>query len=179
MKLETLNDLYLHCLMDAYDAEKQIIQALPKMISATTAPDLKEAFEEHLEQTKEQKARLEEIINALETKPKEVTCKGMKGVLEEGQEVLKIGGNPEVIDAALIGAAQKVEHYEIASYGTLEAFAEILGEDDALEIITEIKDQEIETDEKLTELAQSSVNDSALDEADLDDDEDVEDEEEK
>jgi len=159
--------------MDVYDAEGQIIEALPKMIEAANSPDLKEAFEEHLEQTTEQKTRLEEIINALETKPKEVKCKGMKGVIEEGQEILKMGGDPDVLDAALIGAAQKIEHYEIASYGTLETFAELLGEDDALEIISEIKDQEVETDEKLTELAQSSVNDDALeteDDEDLDDD---------
>jgi ferritin-like metal-binding protein YciE len=171
MQLNTLQDLYLHGLMDAYSFEKQIIEALPKMIKKASSPDLKEAFEAHLEETKEQREMLKKIIDNLDSKPEEVECNGMKGILKEGEEILKMDGDPNVIDAGLIGAAQRVEHYEMSVYGALEAYAEQLGEDDAQEIFAEIKDQEITADENLNDLALSTVNVDAGD-ADLDEEED-------
>jgi ferritin-like metal-binding protein YciE len=156
--LKTLEDLYGHTLADAYSAETQIVEALPKMVKAATSVDLAEGFEEHLGQTKEHVKKIKELIDNLPTKPSMVECKGMKGLLEEGAELLKEDIGPEVLDAGLIAAAQKVEHYEIAQYGTLATWAELLGKDEDLETINDIKDQEIETDEKLTEVAQSTVN---------------------
>jgi ferritin-like metal-binding protein YciE len=169
MKLLTLQNLYEHGLMDAVSAETQILETLPKMIDAATSPDLREAFEEHLEQTKEHKEKVEELISKLEERPEEITCKGMKGIIDEGEEAFKVESEPAVLDAALIGSAQKVEHYEIALYGTLQAYAELMDNDEAAEIFEEIKDQEIETDERLSELAISLVNPSASDEGELDD----------
>lgn len=165
MQLNTLQELYEHCLVDALSAETQIIEALPKMMEAATSPDLRDAFEEHLNQTKQHKQLVQKLIDELESKPKEIECKGMKGIIEEGSEVLKVKGEPEVIDAALIAGAQKVEHYEIALYGTAQSIAELLGEDDAAQVLMEIKDQEVETDENLTELAVSSINEDAEDES--------------
>src|SRR6266850_4029709 len=158
MKLDTLQKLYIEELRDLYSAENQLLKALPKMAKGASSPELKQAFEDHLEQTKEHVERLDEIFKGLDEKPTGKTCKAMKGLIEEGGEILEEEGDPSVIDAALIGAAQRVEHYEIAAYGTVRTFARLLGEEDAAELLQETLDEEGETDKLLTELAETVVN---------------------
>jgi ferritin-like metal-binding protein YciE len=158
MKLESLETLYIEELRDIYNAENQLLKALPKMAKAASASELKQAFEDHLEQTKEHVERLEEIFEKLDKKPTGKTCKAMKGLVEEGSEIIEEDGEEHVIDAGLIAAAQKVEHYEIASYGTVRTWAEILGEDDAVELLQQTLDEEGETDKRLSELAQELIN---------------------
>jgi ferritin-like metal-binding protein YciE len=158
MKLESLETLYIEELRDIYNAENQLVKALPKMAKAASSPELKQAFEEHLEQTQEHVDRLEEIFKKLDKKPSGKTCHAMKGLVEEGSEIIEQEGEDHVIDAGLIAAAQKVEHYEIASYGTVRTWAEILGEDDAAELLQQTLDEEGETDKRLTELAEEIVN---------------------
>jgi ferritin-like metal-binding protein YciE len=158
MKLESLEALYIEELRDIYNAENQLVKALPKMAKAASSPELKKAFEEHLEQTQEHVDRLEEIFKKLDKKPSGKTCHAMKGLVEEGSEIIEHEGEDHVIDAGLIAAAQKVEHYEIASYGTVRTWAEILGEDDAAELLQQTLDEEGETDKRLTELAEEIVN---------------------
>ena len=162
MKLESLRDLYLQQLQDLYSAETQIVEALPKMAEAANASDLRSAFETHLRETEEQVRRLEKIFQGLGEKPKGHTCEGMKGLLKEGQEMIKMKGEPEVLDAGLIAAAQRVEHYEIAGYGTVRTYAELLGEDEAVRLLERTLQEEELTDEKLTELAESHVNVEAV-----------------
>jgi ferritin-like metal-binding protein YciE len=161
MKLKTLRDLYIHELKDVYSAEQQITKALPKMAKAASSEELAAGFEEHLAVTEKQIERLDEIFEALGVSSKGEKCKGMEGLLAEGSKMMEEDASPEVLDAALIGAAQKVEHYEISSYGTLRTFAELLGEDEAARLLQETLDEEIETDERLTELAESFVNEEA------------------
>jgi ferritin-like metal-binding protein YciE len=161
MKLQTLEDLFVHELRDLYSAENQLVKALPKMAKAASAPELKEGFEQHLEETKEQVSRLEEIFEMLGQKGKGVKCKAMEGLIEEGKEILEMDAEPEVADAALIGAAQKVEHYEIAGYGTARTFAQVLGHEKAVKLLQQTLDEEAATDKKLTELAESIVNPQA------------------
>jgi ferritin-like metal-binding protein YciE len=158
MKLESLQTLYVEELRDLYNAENQLVKALPKMAKGASSPELKEAFEEHLEQTKEHVERLERIFDKLNKKPSGKTCHGMKGLLEEGSEILEEDGDDSVLDAGIIAAAQKVEHYEIASYGTVRTFAEMLGEDDAAQLLQRTLDEEGETDKRLSELAETTVN---------------------
>ncbi|MEY2485204.1 MAG: hypothetical protein QOG67_3349 [Verrucomicrobiota bacterium] len=158
MKLDSLETLYVEELRDLYNAENQLLKALPKMAKAASSPELKQAFGEHLEQTQEHVARLEEIFEKLDKKPTGKTCKAMKGLIEEGSEILEEEGEESVLDAAIIAAAQKVEHYEIASYGTVRTFAEILGEEDAVELLQQTLDEEGEADQRLTELAEEVVN---------------------
>jgi len=158
MKLESLETLYVEELRDIYNAENQLLKALPKMAKAASSPELKQAFEEHLEQTKEHVERLDEIFGKLDKKPTGKTCQAMKGLVEEGSEIMEHEGEEHVLDAGLIGAAQKVEHYEMASYGTVRTWAEILGEDDAAELLQQTLDEEGETDKRLTELAEEIVN---------------------
>ena len=158
MKLESLETLFVEELRDIYNAENQLLKALPKMAKTASASELKQAFEDHLEQTKEHVERLDEIFEKLDKKPTGKTCKAMKGLIEEGSEIIEEDGEEHVIDAGLIAAAQKVEHYEIASYGTVRTWAEILGEDDAVELLQQTLDEEGETDQRLTELAQELVN---------------------
>lgn len=153
MALNTLQELYVEELKDLYSAETQITKALPKMAAKAHNPDLKAGFEEHLKQTEVQIERLEKIFEKLGESPTGKTCKAMKGLLAEGDELLKEEGDPEVLDAALIGAAQKVEHYEIASYGTARTFAKLLGETAAAKLLDETLQEEGDTDHKLTELA--------------------------
>lgn len=162
MKLDTLRKLYVEELRDVYSAENQLVKALPKMARGASSDELKRAFEDHLEQTKGHVERLEEIFNALGQKPNGKTCKAMKGLIEEGSEILEEDGEESVIDAALIGAAQRVEHYEIAAYGTLRTFARLLHEDEAVDLLQETLDEEGETDKALTELAEEIVNEQAL-----------------
>jgi ferritin-like metal-binding protein YciE len=158
MKTETLQELYVEMLQDIYDAEKQLVKALPKMAKTATNDELKAAFEQHLEQTEEHVTRLERVFEELGEKPKAKKCKAMQGLLEEGKEIMEEDASEEVLDAGLIAAAQKVEHYEIATYGTLRTYAEMLGFDDQADLLQETLDEEKDTDENLTELAVSSVN---------------------
>ena len=158
MKLESLQDLLVHELKDLYSAENQLVKALPKMAKGAESEDLKAAFEEHLEVTKTQVERLETIFEELGVSPKGKKCKAMEGLIEEGAELLSEDGEPSVKDAALIAAAQKVEHYEIAGYGCARTYAQLLGMDKAAELLQETLDEEGETDKKLTELAESVVN---------------------
>ena len=162
MKLESLKDLYLEQLKDLYSAETQLIQALPDMARAATSPDLKSAFNDHLRQTEEHVRRLERIFQDLQQDPKGHTCEGMKGLVKEGQEMIKMRGEASVLDAGLIAAAQRVEHYEIAGYGTVRTYAELLGKDDHVSLLERTLQEEEQTDELLTELAESHVNEEAL-----------------
>jgi ferritin-like metal-binding protein YciE len=158
MTMDTLQELYLEQLQDVYDAEKQLVKALPKMAKTATNDELKAAFEQHLEQTEEHVSRLERIFEELGEKPKGKKCKAMQGLIEEGKEMMEEDASQEVMDAGLICAAQKVEHYEIASYGCLRTYAEMLGFDDQADLLQETLDEEKDTDENLTELAVSCIN---------------------
>ncbi len=156
---KSLHELYIDELKDLYNAENQLVKALPKMARAATSPDLKSGFEEHLEQTKGHVQRLEEIFENLGTSPKGKKCKGMEGLIEEGSEAIgEYDG--AVLDAALIGAAQRVEHYEMAGYGTAIAFGKEMGHSDHVALLEETLEEEKETDEKLTELS-STINSDA------------------
>ncbi len=158
MKLESLEQLFMEELADLQDAEEQLIKALPKMAKAATSLKLQQAFEEHLGQTQTHADRLERIADALDKPPRAKSCQGMKGLLKEGDDAVKATGDPAVKDAALIAAAQRVEHYEIAGYGCARTFAEILGYNEAVKLLQESLDEEGATDKKLTRLAKSIVN---------------------
>jgi ferritin-like metal-binding protein YciE len=158
MKLNTINDLFVHELKDLYSAENQLVKALPKMAKAASHEELKAGFEQHLEETKGHVARLEEIAKICECKLSGHKCKAMEGLIEEGQELISEDAEDAVRDAGLIGAAQRVEHYEIAGYGTARALAGVLGYDEAVDLLTQTLDEEKATDEKLTELAETIVN---------------------
>lgn len=161
MKLDSLRTLWIEELRDLYSAETQLVKALPKMAKKATNPELKEAFESHLEETRNHVERLEEIFSRLGKKPTGKTCKAMKGLIEEGSEMMQEDGPESVLDAGIISAAQKVEHYEIAGYGTARTFASILGEDEAEDLLQETLDEEGAADEKLTEIAEGVVNEEA------------------
>lgn len=156
-KLETLEELLVHELKDLYSAETQLLKALPKMAKTATDESLKQGFESHLEETKEHVARLERVLETLGESPKGKTCKAMKGLIEEGNETIGEKASDEVKDAALIVAAQKIEHYEIAGYGSARAFAELLGRDEVVDILEETLEEEKATDERLNEAA-ASIN---------------------
>ena len=158
MKLNTLEDLFHHELKDLYSAETQLVKALPKMAEAATNEDLKAGFEEHLEQTKGHVERLNTIAEDLGLKLSGHKCKAMEGLIKEGAELIEEDAEESVRDAGLIGAAQRVEHYEIAGYGTARALATRLGHDEAADLLGETLDEERATDEKLTELAETVVN---------------------
>ncbi len=153
MPNEGLKELYVDELKDLYNAENQLVKALPKMAKAASSEELRAGFEEHLEQTKSHVQRLEQIFEMLDESPKGKKCKGMEGLIEEGSEIMEEDFEGALLDAALIGAAQRVEHYEIAAYGTVRAFAEELGESEHASLLAETLEEEKETDEKLTELA--------------------------
>src|ERR1700730_5049145 len=153
MKIETLSTLLNEELKDIYDAEKRLVKALPKMAKAASAPDLRRAFEEHLAVTKKHVERLEQVFELLGVPAKAKTCAGMKGLIEEGEETMKEDAADQLMDAALIGAAQRVEHYEMAAYGTARALAEHLGNQEAADLLQETLEEEKEADEKLTEIA--------------------------
>jgi ferritin-like metal-binding protein YciE len=157
-KLSSLDDLLVHELQDIYHAEGQILKALPKMAKAATNPDLKAAFEEHRAQTEGQVRRLEQVFKLLGQPVKGKKCDGMAGLIEEGKKILEEDADPEVLNAALIMAAQKVEHYEIAAYGCVCTYAEMLGYDEAHELLGQNLDEEEATDERLTALAESVIN---------------------
>jgi ferritin-like metal-binding protein YciE len=158
MKLESLNDLYISELKDLYSAEDQIVKALPKVIEKTTSPELRQALADHLEETRGHVARLEEIFEMHGEEAQKQKCKGMQGVLAEGDELMGYDATPEVRDAAIISACQRVEHYEIAAYGTVRTYAEQLGFERAAAVLQETLDEEMAADEKLTDIAASRVN---------------------
>src|ERR1700693_706410 len=153
MKINHLKHLYVEEMKDLYSAENQLVKALPKMAKASTSEDLRAGFEEHLNQTKEHVARLEKIFNALGESPKGKKCKGMDGLIKEGAEMIEEDPAPEELDAGLISAAQRVEHYEMAGYGCVSTYANLLGEDEAVSLLRETLEEEKETDKKLTQLS--------------------------
>jgi len=154
-KISTLEDAYIEQLRDLYNAENQLVKALPKMAKAAHSEELKNGFLEHLEQTKGHVSRLEQIFEELDEKPSGKKCQAMAGLVEEGAETIDEDAVPAVKDALLIAAAQRVEHYEIAGYGTVKTFAQILGHDEAAKLLEETLQEEVETDEKLTEASQA------------------------
>lgn len=161
MSVATLEKLLVHELKDLYSAEKQILQALPNMADAASSPELKQAFQTHEKQTREQVRRIEKIFDSLEGSPAGKKCKGMEGLIEEGKEILE-EDMPEMLrDAALIGAAQKVEHYEMAAYGTAREMAERLGLSEAAQLLQQTLDEEGEADKLLTSIAERYVNPQA------------------
>jgi ferritin-like metal-binding protein YciE len=164
MTFDSLQKLFVEELRDLYSAENQLLKALPKMAKTASSDELKQAFEDHLEETKEHVARLDEIFQGLDQSPKGKTCKAMKGLVEEGCEILEEQGEESVLDAGIIAAAQKVEHYEIASYGTVRTWARLLGEDEAAELLQQTLDEEGEANKRLNELAEEIVNPEALSE---------------
>lgn len=162
MKLTSFEDLYLAELQDLYSAEKQLIRALPKLAKAADAQELAGAFEEHLEQTKVHLERLETILENLGKKPGREKCEAMAGLITEGQELIEKEPEPRILDAGLIVAAQKVEHYEIAGYGGVRTFARLLGRDEDAELLQQTLDEEKDTDHRLNEIAESFVNSRAM-----------------
>jgi ferritin-like metal-binding protein YciE len=154
-KINNLRDVFVEQLKDLYNAEQQLIKALPKMAKAATSSDLAQGFEEHLEQTKGHANRLEEIFKKLDEKPTGKKCKAMEGLIKEGSETISEDASDAAKDALLIAAAQRVEHYEIAGYGSVKTYADLLGEDEASQLLSETLEEEKETDEKLTEAAQA------------------------
>lgn len=160
-KLSSLDDLLVHELQDIYDAENQILKALPKLTRAATYPELKQAFEHHRQQTEGQVLRLERVFKLLGVPAKGRKCEGMAGLLEEGKKMMEEDAEAAVMDAGLIAAAQKVEHYEIASYGCVCTYAEMLGYDQVHDLLGQTLDEEETTDQKLTALAESVINQEA------------------
>lgn len=177
MKEAKFEDLFHQGLQDLYDAEKQILQALPKMAEAASSEELTAAFQDHLEQTKEQVKRLEKVFKQIGEKPAAKTCEGMQGLIKEGEKMIAEMPKSAVLDAGLIAAAQKVEHYEISGYGTARTMAEMLGQQDAAELLEETLDEEKATDESLTEIAESIM--SGEDTGEEEDEEEIEIEEEE
>jgi ferritin-like metal-binding protein YciE len=161
MKVNSLKELFVEELKDMYDAENQIVKALPKMVKATSTPELKKAFEEHLEKTKGHVGRLEQIFQGLGEEPKTKKCDGLRGILEEGEDVISEGSEGPVRDAGLIAGAQRVEHYEMAVYGSLKTWAGQLGENRAATLLEETLNEEKEADRLLTHIATSGVNTGA------------------
>jgi ferritin-like metal-binding protein YciE len=153
MQKDSLRQVYIDELKDLYSAETQLVKALPKMAKGSTHDELRQAFEEHLRQTSEHVSRLEQIFEDLDETPGGKKCVGMEGLIKEGSQVMKEDYSDEAMDPAIIGAAQRVEHYEIAAYGTARAFAELLGHEEHVSLLQQTLDEEKETDEKLNELA--------------------------
>jgi ferritin-like metal-binding protein YciE len=153
MEMQSLRDLMIDELKDLYSAENQILTALPKMIKKATSSDLKQGFEKHLKETEGQVERLEKIFQQLDQSPKGKKCKGMEGVIEDGKDLMEKDAEPEVMDAGLIGAAQHVEHYEIAGYGCARTYADLLGLNDISALLQQTLNEEKATDEKLSQLA--------------------------
>lgn len=158
MELESLQDLYIHELKDLLSAEKQLVKALPKMAKAAKNPELKVGFQLHLKETQEQAKRLERLLEKHDESTRTPKCKGMEGLIEEGDEMAKEEADDEVRDAGLIGAAQRVEHYEIAGYGCAKTYAQLLGHKEDVKILQQSLDEEGATDKKLTKLAKSCIN---------------------
>ena len=167
MKLDTLQKLYIEELRDLYNAENQLLKALPKMAKAASSEELRDAFEKHLEQTKGHVERLEQVFEEVDEKPKGKTCRAMKGLIQEGSEILEEDADNSVRDAGIIVAAQKVEHYEMAGYGSVRTFAQLLGQNKAAELLQTTLDEESEANELLNQLAESVINPEAVREAEL------------
>lgn len=157
-KLNTLDDLFLEQIQDLYDAEHQITKALPKMAKAATSSDLQKAFQSHLEQTERQISRLEQVFDTIGQKPKGKTCEAMKGLIKEGDELLSTRADESVMDAGLIASAQRVEHYEMAGYGTVRTWAKLLGNTKAATLLQQTLDEEEQADQKLSQIAERIVN---------------------
>ena len=157
-KIRTLEDLFIDLLKDLYSAEKQLVKALPKMAKNAQASDLQKAFQDHLKQTEKQAERIERIFSDLEGSPRGKKCVGMEGLVAEGDEIMKEAAEPDALDAGLIAAAQKVEHYEIAGYGTARAWARHLGYDNAAQLLEQTLEEESLANELLTRIAESHVN---------------------
>lgn len=180
MALDSLRDVLCESVRDLYSAETQLVKALPRMAKAANSPELRDAFTEHLAETQTQVTRLEKVCDILGIKPKGKACKAMQGLIEEGAEVIGEDGDPTAKDAALIEAAQKVEHYEMAGYGSCRTFAAVLGEDDVAALLQETLDEEGAADEKLTEIAESGLNvEAAADEEEEEEEIDEEDEDDE
>ena len=162
MHLDSLHNLFVNQLRDLYNAETQIVDALPKMASAATSPDLREAFEHHLKQTREHVQRLDQVFKGIGTSPQGEKCEAMEGLVKEGEEIIQATGASAVKDAALIAAAQRVEHYEIAGYGAVRTYAHELGYKDAASILQKTLDEEGATDKKLTKLAEGGLISSGI-----------------
>jgi len=160
-EMGTLHEAFVEELRDTYDAEKQLTKALPKMAKAANSPELKEAIESHLEETRNQVQRLEQVFAAVEEKARGKHCEGIAGIIEEGQAVMQEDYDEATADALLIAAAQRAEHYEMAAYGTLIAWARAMGHDDAADLLQETLDEEKAADEKLNELAEGGINEQA------------------
>jgi ferritin-like metal-binding protein YciE len=180
-EMGTLHDAFLDELRDTYDAEKQLTKALPKMVKASTSAALRDAFEAHLEETRQQIERLEQVFASLDEKARGKHCDGMEGIIEEGQAILEEDFDETTIDACLIAAAQRVEHYEMAAYGTLVAWARVLEHTEAADLLQETLDEEKAADEKLSAIAEGGINQAAADaahEGEDEGDQDADDEEE-
>ncbi len=158
MKLNSLEELFVEQLRDLYDAENQLVKALPKMAKASSSPQLKQAFESHLEETKNHVSRLEQVFNSLGQKAKGETCAAMEGLVKEGGEMISEKGDPKVKDAGLIACAQRVEHYEMAGYGCVRTWAQQLDKFEAARLLEETLHEEKQADEKLNNIAESMVN---------------------
>ena len=158
MELETLKDLYLHELKDLFSAEQQLVKALPKMAKAASNKELAGGFQAHLEQTKEHAQRLQQILTSHKATTRGPKCKGMEGIVTEGAEMIEEEADDEVKDAGLISAAQRVEHYEMAGYGTALAYAELLGDQEGAKLLQTTLEEERQTDQKLSKLAKSAIN---------------------
>jgi ferritin-like metal-binding protein YciE len=178
MKQANFEELFQNELQDIYDAERQIVEALPKMAEAASSDELVAAFQEHLEMTKKQVKRLDKVFQKIGAKPGGKTCEGMQGLLREGQKMISEMPKSAVLDAGLIAAAQKVEHYEISAYGTVRTMAEMLGQEDAAELLEETLEEEKETDENLTEIAEGIMSGEQGEEEE-EEEEDLEEEEEE
>jgi ferritin-like metal-binding protein YciE len=163
MKITSLNELLAEELKDIYSAEKQLLRAMPKMAKKATSPELKSALQEHMEVTQRQVERLEQVFESIGKPAKAKTCKAMQGLLEEATEIMGEDADDAVLDAGIIAAAQKVEHYEIASYGTVRTWARLCGQEEAANLLQETLDEEGEADQRLTQLAESLVNPEAED----------------
>jgi ferritin-like metal-binding protein YciE len=169
----TLHDAFLDELRDAYDAEKQLTKALPKMAKAASSPDLRAAFESHLEETRGQIERLEQVFATLDEKVRGKHCDGIEGIIEEGKSVMEEDFDEATMDACLIAGGQRAEHYEMAAYGTLVAWARSMGHADAAKLLQETLDEEKAADKKLTSLAQAGINKKAADAAHPEEDDDA------
>jgi ferritin-like metal-binding protein YciE len=161
MELKSLDDVLEEELKDLYSAEKQLVEALPDIAEAASSKELQDAISEHLEETRGHVKRLEEVFQAIGIQPESEHCDGMEGLISEGSEVAEADGDGDARDAALIGAAQRVEHYEIAAYGTTRSLAQQLGHKDAVKLLNETLDEESAADEKLTKIAEKTVNKAA------------------
>lgn len=155
MKIETLRELLVDELQDLHSAEQQITKALPKIVKASRDPNLRQAFEHHLEETKNHVTRVEQILHSMNEKPKGKTCEGMKGLLKEGEDRISGGGEAEVLDAGIISCAQRVEHYEIAAYGSARTYAELLNNQEAVRLLSETLAEEKAADTKLNQIART------------------------